>query len=130
MKSLLIAGIALLASTSLVLAQATITVITPNNSAPISIAGAGIVQLVPAIPGRTIVVTSRDFTFSGGTGTFEFIYGTGINCGTNPHPLTGAYSSGITGAAGDTDLFVPSGNALCAVTTGTTNIAGAVAYLQ
>src|SRR6185437_3394497 len=94
--------------------------VTSGASIPINISTATTTQLVALSAGKSIYVTSWD-VISGGTGNITLEYGTGSNCGTGTQVLTGAYpltaQNGI--AKGDglgTVLIVPSGNAMCALT--------------
>jgi hypothetical protein len=102
----------------------------PNASVPISVSGAGTMQLVAGILGQAIYVTDWDVV-AGGTGTFQLEYGTGANCAAGTTALTGAYpATAQFGRAGVGHLFVPTGNALCIVTTGAAASQGFVAYVQ
>jgi hypothetical protein len=101
----------------------------PNASVPISVSGAGTMQLVAGISGQAIYVTDWDVV-AGGTGTFQLEYGTGANCA-DPTALTGLYpATAQFGRAGVGHLFVATGNTLCIVTTGAAAPQGFVAYVQ
>lgn len=105
-----------------------------SASIPINIAAATTTQLV-ALSGTTnIFVTSWD-VISGGTGNFTLVYGTGTNCGTGTTSLTGPYpltaQAGISKGDGQgIVLIVPRGNALCATTSTSVQMSGAVSYAQ
>jgi hypothetical protein len=102
----------------------------PHASVPISVSVAGTVQLVGAVSGQAIYVTDWDVV-AGGTGTFQLEYGTGTNRAAGTTALTGAYpATAQFGRAGVGHLFVPTGNALCIVTTGAAASQGFVAYVQ
>jgi hypothetical protein len=101
----------------------------PNASVPISVSGAGTMQLVAGILGQAIYVTDWDVV-AGGTGTFQLEYGIGSNCA-GENALTGLYpATAQFGRAGVGHLFVPTGNTLCIVTTGAAAPQGFVAYVQ
>ncbi len=70
-----------------------------------------------------------------GTGNITLEYGTGSNCGTGTTALTGAYSLaaqfGIAKGNGlGPVLIVPTGNALCALTSAAVQMSGSVSYTQ
>ena len=72
---------------------------------------------------------------AGGTGNITFEYGTGSNCGTGTTTLTGAYpltaQNGIAKGNGlGAVLKVPSGNALCILTSAAVQMSGSVSYMQ
>jgi hypothetical protein len=103
-------------------------------SAAINISSATTTQLVALSGSTSIYVTSYDI-IAGGTGNITFEYGTGSNCGTGTTPLTGAYpltaQAGISKGSGvGTILKVPSGNALCALTSAGVQMSGSVSYMQ
>ena len=94
-------------------------IVQTGASVPINISTATTTQLVAAVAGETIYVTAFD-AVAGGTTNFTFEYGTGSNCATGATPLTGAYGLiaqfGVAKGSGlGAVLIVPSGNALCAV---------------
>lgn len=114
-----------------------------KSSVPIAIASATTTQLV-ALSGTTTIYVCG-YLAVGGAGTnpsIQFEYGTGTACATSPVTLTGAMATGVTvstTAPGpifyggpDATLFkTASGNALCAVTGGTTpNFQGYLTYVQ
>ena len=103
-------------------------------SAAINISTSTTTQLVALAAAQAIYVTHFD-VIAGGTGTIQFVYGTGANCGTGQAVLTGAYpltaQVGIVAGVGlGAVLVVPAGNALCAVTVGAVQYSGAVSYGQ
>jgi hypothetical protein len=104
-------------------------------SAPISISTATTTQIVALSGSTSIYVTSEDF-MAAGVDTFQWIYGTGTACATGQGTLSGAYSlstsnPGLTKGGGvGTILKVPSGNALCAITTAAVAVAGSISYMQ
>lgn len=111
-----------------------VTLSQDSLSVPINISTSTTTQLVALSGSTSIYVTSED-VIAGGTGTFQFVYGTGTACATGQQPLTGAYpltaQAGLAkGDGAGTILKVPSGNALCAITVGAVQYSGAVSYLQ
>lgn len=105
-----------------------------SASAPINVSTATTTQLVALSAGKLIHVTSYD-VIAGGTGNITFEYGTGTNCGTGTTILTGAYNlaaqAGIAKGNGLGDvLVVPSGNALCVLTSAAVQMSGSVSYAQ
>lgn len=104
------------------------------TSVPINIAASTTTQLVALVADKTIFVTSWD-VISAGTGNFTLVYGTGTNCGTGTTSLTGPYP--LTAQAGISKgdgvgivILVPRGNALCATTSTSVQMSGAVSYAQ
>jgi len=114
-----------------------------KQSVPINISSATTTQLIP-LSGITIAyVCSFQAVAAAGTNpSFQFVYGTGTNCGTGTTTLTGAMATGVTVSAttpgpifessgGNTAFKTAAGNALCATTGGTTpNFQGWVSYVQ
>lgn len=105
-----------------------------SNSLPIAISSATTTQIVAAVTGQTIYVTSWDLVSSAG-GTFKWVYGTGTNCGTGQHDLTGTYTFGTStvftkGNGLGTVLYIPIGNALCAISSGSIIAQGSISYVQ
>jgi hypothetical protein len=105
-----------------------------QQTAPITITTATTTQLVPAIAGRSIYVTALS-VIAAGTGNIQFVYGTGVNCGTGQGNLTGNYNlvaqAGLVlGSGSGIVLVVPQGNALCAVTSAAVGMPGSLAYAQ
>jgi len=107
---------------------------TNTQSVPINIATAATTQLVAAVSGSAIYVTSWDI-IAGGAGNFQLVYGTGALCATGQVALTGAYpltaQNGIAkGSGAGAVLKIPVSNALCAVTSAAVQMSGSVSYLQ
>lgn len=103
-------------------------------SAKISIASGTTTEIVPLLTGKQIYVTSFDLVTTAAN-TFKFVYGTGTACATGTTDLTGAYGlttfSVVTKGNGmGAVLFVPAGNALCAVTSTSAQTSGSVSYSQ
>lgn len=104
------------------------------KSVAINVSTATTTQLVSAVTGQNIFVTSFD-VIAGGTGNITFVYGTGTNCGTGTTSLTGAYP--LTAQAGLVKgnglgmiFFIPPGNALCVTTSAAVQMSGSVSYVQ
>ncbi len=101
-----------------------------GHSVPINISTATTTQLVGAIPGQAIYVAGWNVV-AGGPGIITLEYGTGTNCGTGTTAITGPYGwTAQTGIATTAPLFVPPGNALCAVTSAAVQMSGYVSYSQ
>jgi hypothetical protein len=105
-----------------------------SKTIPINIASATTTELVALVANQTVYVTSWD-VMAGGTGNFTLEYGTGTTCGTGTTILTGAYpliaQAGISKGNGlGPVLIVPSGNALCAVTSTGVQFSGSISYAQ
>ena len=110
------------------------SIIQAGASVPINISTAATTQLVAAASGKSIYVTAWD-VIAAGTGNIALEYGTGSNCGTGTAALTGAYNlAAQTGIAKGNGLgpvlVVPSGNALCALTSAAVQMSGSVSYTQ
>jgi len=106
---------------------------TPSSVA-INVSTAATTQLVALSGSTAIYVTSFDF-MAGGTGNVTLEYGTGSSCGTGTTALTGAYpltaQNGIAKGNGlGTVLKVPSGNALCILTSAAVQVSGSVSFQQ
>jgi hypothetical protein len=115
-----------------------------KSSVPINITTATTTQLVALSGTKTIYVCGASFTIapSGTTAdTILFEFGTGASCGTGTTALTGAFGAGdlttttgvtpITLADPGVSITAPAGNALCAVSAGTTvNIQGVLQFVQ
>ena len=119
----------------------------PSNakaSVPINITTAATTQLVALSAGKSVYVCGGSFTIAPSATAADsilFEYGTGSSCGTGTTALTGAYGAGdLTTAAPPVSvslvssgvvMIAPSGNALCAVSAGTTvNIQGVLSVIQ
>ena len=110
-----------------------------SKSAPINTSTAVTTQLVPAVNGQGIYVTSFNFVMAASQ-TVQFEYGSGATCGTGTTILTGAYAAGAlaelaisSGSGVGLILAVPAaatGNALCMVTSAATQVSGSVSYTQ
>jgi hypothetical protein len=106
---------------------------TPSSVA-INVSTATTTQLVAISGSTSIYVTSFD-VIAGGTGNITFEYGTGASCGTGTTALTGAYNltaqAGIAKGNGlGTVLKVPSGNALCVLTSAAVQMSGSLSFQQ
>lgn len=109
-------------------------VIQANASVAINISTATTTQLIALSAGRAIYVTGWDVV-AGGAGNITLEYGTGTACATGTTVLTGAYNLAANGGlARGTGigpiLFVPAGDALCALTSAAVQYSGAVSYAQ
>lgn len=107
-----------------------------GRSVPISITTAS-TQLVSPSGSTQIYVTAWD-VLANTTGNFSLVYGTTTKapCDTGTVAITGNYTfaaqSGISRDGGAQPLYViPSGNSLCAVTSGAAiSFAGSLSYTQ
>lgn len=104
------------------------------QSASISISSATTTQLIALAANQAIFVTNFNF-MAAGTLNVTMVYGTGTNCGTGQITLTGAYpliaQAGISAGVGvGPVLVVPQGNALCIITSGSSQVSGSVSYVQ
>lgn len=104
------------------------------TSAKISVAAATTTEILAAVSGARIYVTSFDF-MAAGTNNVKLVYGTGTNCGTGTTDLTGAYpliaQAGISKGNGiGAILFLPVSNALCVTTSGTGQLSGSFSFAQ
>lgn len=103
----------------------------------INVSTATTTQLVALASGDRILVTS--YNFANGTGTADNVtleYGTGTACATGTTALTGPYGTGADlagvsqgGGLGPV-LVVPSGNALCILTSAAEQVSGSLTYTQ
>jgi hypothetical protein len=105
-----------------------------SSSLPINISTSTTQQIIPASGGLSTYITSWD-VIAGGTGTFQWVYGTGSNCATGQQTLTGPYPLTVTGGiskgdGGFTVLKVPAGNAACAITSAAIQYSGSISYQQ
>jgi hypothetical protein len=110
------------------------SIIQAGASVPINISTATMTQLIALASGKAIYVTAWD-VIAAGTGNITLEYGTGSNCGTGTTPLTGAYNltaqMGLAKGNGlGPVLFVPAGNALCALTSAAVQMSGSLSYTQ
>ncbi len=104
------------------------------QSIPINLATQGTTQLVGAVNGNSILITSWD-VMDGGAETFQLVYGTGSNCVSGQQPLTGPYpmiaQAGIAKGNGTgVILRVPQNNALCAIKSQAVQSSGSVSFIQ
>jgi hypothetical protein len=133
MKKLSAALLILFGLASAALAQSpAINVPATMASAPINISTATTTLLITGISGKFMYVTAIDVV-AAGTGNIQFITGTGATCGTGTANVTGNYNlvaqAGFAKGSGFGALWVlPSGNSLCAVTSGAVGMYGSVAY--
>jgi hypothetical protein len=103
------------------------------NTAPITVAAGATTQIVGLTASQTIRVCSVVLTMSA-TGTFKFIYGTGVDCVTGPADITSAMDLTtatplvVSSGAGSV-LRTASANALCGVAV-TGNARGFVTYAK
>lgn len=105
-----------------------------DTTTPINISTGVTTQLVALSAGKKIYVSHWD-VIAAGTGNITLEYGTGSNCGSGTTVLTGAYNltaqTGISSGTGiGPVLVVPSGNALCALTSASVQMSGSVTYTQ
>ncbi|MGB7976092.1 MAG: hypothetical protein WCF81_17495 [Roseiarcus sp.] len=110
------------------------SIIQAGASVPINITSATTTQLVAGVSGKAIFVTAWD-VIAAGTTNFTFEYGTGTNCAVGTTALTGAYSlvaqfGAAKGSGLGPVLVVPTGNALCAVSSSAVQVSGSLAYTQ
>jgi hypothetical protein len=103
-------------------------------SAPINFSTAATIQVIAAIPGQSLYLTSWD-AIAGGTTNLTWEFGTGSNCATGTTVLTGAYpltaQQGLAKGGGVGAVFVvPPGNALCAVNSAAVQVSGSISYAQ
>lgn len=99
-----------------------------TSSIPINITGPATTQLIaaPSPTTQAIYITHWDAQDAVLAGTFQLVYGTGVNCASGQVAITGAYNwtpqSGVQIGAGFGVIYpVPAGNAVCATTTGATS---------
>src|SRR5215472_5073978 len=113
----------------------------PKQSAAINISTATDTQLVASQANNNIFLCGFFLNQVNGSGSLKFEYGTGTNCATGKTALTGAIfastvASKVTNTnntpnlAAGTQLVVPAGNALCALSTGTIQQSGYISYVQ
>lgn len=111
-----------------------VTMSQDGASVPINVSTATDTQLV-ALSGSTVIYVTSFDVIAGGTGNITFEYGTGSNCATGKTALTGAYplvaQAGIAKGSGVAAVLkVPSGNALCVLTSAAVQMSGSVSYIQ
>lgn len=138
MNRIALALFALIALGASAIAQSTsVFVPATTASAPIAITTATTTLLVAGVPAtsspaKSIAVTAVD-VISSGTGTIQFIAGTGATCGTGSSNVTGVYTLtaqvGFTKGSGNGALWaLQPGDSLCAVTNAAVTMGGSVSY--
>lgn len=108
-------------------------------SVPITFTAAGgPTQIIAASGATKIYITQWDVVLSG-AGTFALVTGTGTNCGSNTaylvgaagHPLSFAANGGISAGGGLGPVLITiAGGEVCAITTGSVDSSGSIAYAQ
>lgn len=116
------------------LAQQAVIVPATMASVPITISTATTTRLVLGVTGQSIYVTAVDI-IAGGTGSIQFVAGTGSTCGTGTVNISGNYAlvaqTGFTKAAGNGVVWViPSGFSLCVTTSANVGMPGSLSYAQ
>lgn len=135
MRNISAALLILLGLASAALAQGSSPVaVATQKSVAVTIATATTTKLITENGTQSIYVTAVDI-IAGGTGTIQFIAGTGATCGTGTVNVTGNYSLtaqvGFTKGSGIGVVWVvPPGLALCAVTNAAVGMPGSIAYAQ
>lgn len=106
-----------------------------KQSAPINIATAATTQVIAS--GNSAIQMCGFAVTLGATNTFQFVYGSGTNCGTNQVVVSGGMTMGASGGfmtfgdGGGAIVWIPPGNALCVTSTGTTYSAqGLITYVR
>jgi len=132
MKKLSAALLLLLGLASAALAQQSVIVPATMASIPITISTATTTRLVIGQSNKSIYVTAVD-VIANGTGSIQFIAGTGATCGTGTVTITGNYALttqvGFTKAAGNGVVWVILPNlSLCAVTDSGVGMPGSLSY--
>jgi hypothetical protein len=101
-----------------------------TESAAVTVAGAGTLEIVGLVAGDSIRVCHFSVGYSGATNA-TLVYGTGANCGVGTTGLTGAYTN-ILGLALDFEgrslVTVPVANALCLTTSAAVTGGGFITY--
>lgn len=105
-----------------------------SASKSISVAAATTTEIIAAVSGKTLYITSYDF-MAAGANNVKLVYGTGTNCGTGTTDLTGAYpliaQAGISKGNGlGAILFPLLSNAVCVTTSGSGQVSGSVSFVQ
>lgn len=132
MRKLSAALLLYLGLASAALAQQSVVIPATMASVPITISTATTTRLVTGSSGKSIYVTAVDI-IAGGTGSIQFVSGTGATCGTGQTNVTGNYAFtaqvGFTKAAGNGAIWVlPQGDSLCAVTSAAVGMPGSLSY--
>ncbi len=105
-----------------------------SKSVPINLSAATTTEIIAAVNGSSILVTSWD-VIDGAAETFQLVYGTGVNCSAGQQPLTGPYpliaQAGLAkGNGSGVILRVPTSNALCAIKSQAAQSSGSMSYIQ
>ena len=111
---------------------AAVTDFTCDQSAPISISGSGLTQIVAASGSTQVRICHVNFSNSG-TSNVTIEYGTGTNCGTGTTATSGAYQSVLAVALDFTPrdaLTFPAGKAVCLNFASSVTSGGLVSYAQ
>lgn len=113
-------------------AQQSVFVPATTASVPIEITTATTTRLVTGVSNKRIYVTAVD-VIATGTGSIQFIAGTGATCGTGTVNITGNYGLiaqvGFTKATGNGAVWVvPLNLSLCAVTSANVGMPGSLSY--
>lgn len=105
--------------------------VVPVTSASINVSTATTTQIVALSSGKRIYV-SGGVVMAGGTGNITFEYGTGTACATGTTVLGGAMPlvANVGFIIPDKTYVVPSGNALCVLTSAAVQYSGTVGYVQ
>lgn len=114
------------------LAQQSVFVPATTASAPITISTATTTRLVLGVNGKQVYVTGA-LIVAGGTGSIQFIAGTGATCGTGTVNLTGnialtAQQGFAMGVGNGTFWVAPSGFSVCATTDSNVGMPGSISY--
>ena len=117
----------------------TLPLIQATASVPITFTAAGgPTQIIAASGSTKVYITHWDVVLSG-AGTIALVTGTGTNCGTGTayltgaasHPLSFAANGGISAGSGLGPILVTgAGGEVCAITTGSVDSSGSIAYAQ
>lgn len=112
--------------------QQSVFVPATTASVAVTISTATTTRLITGVSNKSIYLTSISI-IADGTGTIQFIAGTGATCGTGTVTLSGAFSLtaqvGFTVGTGyGTVLVVPQNLSLCAVTNAAVGMPGVIAY--
>lgn len=97
---------------------------------PINLGSSVTTQIIGLTVGVPINTCGGSFTLTGTSPTATMVYGTGANCVTGQHPLSGAYTFTSSGYVSLPNFQVPSGNELCVTTAATTSIQGMITAAQ
>lgn len=131
MKKLLAVFLSLWFATAAV-AQNSVFVPATTASAAITISTATTTLLITGVAGKQVYVTQANI-IAGGTGSIQFVAGTGASCATGQVSLSGNYSltaqQGFAMGTGNGTFWVaPSGFSVCAITDSAVAMPGSIAY--